>query len=72
MPAKPSLVARTKQGIASYASNLAAFSANARLYLVNAVIVGAALGVSGSFLISISSALDTMKPWWAISPRQPV
>jgi len=36
---------RFKQGAAHYASNLAAFSPNARFYLLNAVITGAALGV---------------------------
>lgn len=42
---KPSLLIRIRGGFAEYYSRLAAFSPNARLYLVNAVIVGAALGV---------------------------
>jgi len=41
----PDLFSRVKRGAASYASNLAAFSPNARFYLLNAVITGAALGV---------------------------
>lgn len=45
MPPFSSMSLRIKNGLASYASNLTAFSPNARLYLVNAVIVGAALGV---------------------------
>lgn len=45
MPSHSSLPTRIKNGLANYASNLTAFSPNARLYLVNAVIVGAALGV---------------------------
>ena len=45
MTPSSNFLSRLKHGITSYASNLAAFSPNARLYLINAVIVGAALGV---------------------------
>lgn len=43
--AKPSFFIRIRDGITDYWSKLEAFSPNARQYLINAVIVGAALGV---------------------------
>ncbi|NTV37457.1 MAG: MFS transporter, partial [Anaerolineaceae bacterium] len=39
------LLRRTGSGAAAYAGNLKAFSPNARLYLINAVITGASMGV---------------------------
>ncbi len=45
MPTTSNLFSRLKHGTAGYLSNLAAFSPNARYYLLNAVITGAALGV---------------------------
>ena len=39
------LIRRTGRGAAAYAGNLKAFSPNARLYLINAVITGASMGV---------------------------
>jgi MFS family permease len=45
MPDFTTATRRVKNGFAQYASNLTAFSGNARLYLVNTIIVGAALGV---------------------------
>lgn len=44
-PIKPPFLVRVRAGIADYGSRLGAFSPNARKYLVNAVITGAALGV---------------------------